>query len=325
LLSFLKRSPAAGGVVCLGIHSDGVALTHLVRNGLETPRLAVCEYRPLEGHSDLSRTVAGAVREHALAGAACVGVLPPDQYSLRLVDAPDVELEELGDAARWLVNDLVDFDVDEAAVDFFEIPQQQARGRPSRIYVVAAEASVVQRVVDVANGSGLKLAAIDITELALRNLTALLPEDAQGLALMHLGRRGGLITMTQEGHLYLARQLEADLDQLVAPPPQALEADSDLGHAPDTQMLDVLLLEVQRSLDYYESQLGQSPPANLVIAPLEREIPELLPFLQDNLALNVRTLDLNDLITCSRPLPDEVQARCLSLVGAALRTEPTAP
>ena len=219
----------------------------------------------------------------------------------------------------------MDFDVEEAAIDFFEIPRQQSRGRPDCIYVVAAEAKVVQRAVDLARDSGLKLVAIDITELALRNLTALLPEDEQGLALMHLGRKGGLITMTQGGQLYLARKLEAGLDQLAEIPREGVDAGSGLQLAGDTPMLDVLLLEVQRSLDYYESQLGQPPPANLVIAPLERANPELLPFLQNNLTLNVRELDLGHLIAFHEPLPEPVQARCLPLIGAALRMEPSVP
>ena len=60
----------------------------------------------------------------------------------------------------------------------------------------------------------MKLAAIDIMELSLRNLSALIPEDEGGLALMHLGGRDGLITMTQGRRLYLARKLETGLDQL---------------------------------------------------------------------------------------------------------------
>ncbi len=325
MLSFLKKSPAAGGVVCLGIDSDGVALTHLVRNGSEMPRLVVCEHRPLEDSAGLSRAVAGAVRDHGLAGATCIGVLAPEQYSLRLVDAPDVEREELGDAARWLINDLVDFSVEDAAVDFFEIPEQQSRGRVNRIYVVAAQAQVVQRMVDVTRDAGLKLAAIDITELALRNVSALVPEDAQGLALMHFGREAGWIVMTQQGDLYLTRKLEAGFELLAASPPGDFDDDAGLQLARDTQTFDLLLLEVQRSLDYYESQLGQSPPANLLIAPLEGAIPELLPFLQANLSLNVRTLDLNDVVACSQPVSDFAQARCLPLIGAALRMEPIAP
>ena len=98
----------------------------------------------------VSRVAASVVRDHGLAGATCVGVLSPEQYSLRLVDAPEVSRAELGAAARWLIGDLVDFSVDDAVIDFFEVPQQTSRGRPNRIYVVAAEARVVQRTVDVA-------------------------------------------------------------------------------------------------------------------------------------------------------------------------------
>lgn len=325
LLSFLKRTRATHGLACLGLDSDGVALAHIVGHEAESLRLAVCAYQSCEDSGHLSRAAASVVRDHGLAGAACVGVLSPEQYSLRLVDAPDVSRAELGAAARWLIGDLVDFNVDEAVIDFFEVPQQTSRGRPKRIYVVAAEARVVQRMVDVVQASGLKLAAIDITELSLRNLSALIPEDEGGLALMHLGGRDGLITMTQGGRLYLARKLETGLDQLAGFETGRLDTGEGLALARDAELFDGLLLEVQRSLDYYESQLGQPPVPTLVVAPLEREVPELVPYLAKNLTVDVRALDLSDLIECSQPLPGDIQARCLSVVGAALRVEPTAP
>jgi MSHA biogenesis protein MshI len=301
---------------------DGLALAHVISGKERRPRLAFCEYREIRDPSELSRSVTALVRERGLEGAACVAVLHPEQYSLRLLDAPEVERDELAEAAQWLVKDLLDFDVDEAVTDFFEIPDQASRGNRHRIYVVVAHESTVRNVIDLVLGSGLDLRAIDLTELAFRNLTTLLREDEEGLALMQLGRRRGLITVVKSSQLYLARSLEAGVGLLSAEP-EAFEDVVDKRFEGETDRFDSLVLEVHRSLDFYESELGQPPVANLVVAPLEQEVPDLLPFLEKNLTTKVRAFDLNELFACSETLSAPLQARSLAAVGGALRREPS--
>jgi MSHA biogenesis protein MshI len=248
--------------------------------------------------------------------------MPPHQYSVRLVDAPEVEPGELAAAARWLVTDLIDFDVNDAVVDYFAIPNQQARGRPARLHVVAARTHIAQGLADLVSQAGLQLEAIDITELSLRNLAARLEEDARGVAFMQLRRERGLLIMVQGGEVYLTRELDVGLEALMqemgASDPFAV---LDLGEG--WEALDALVLEVQRSLDYYESQLGQPPVASLVLAPLEHELPELVPQLEKRLTVSVRSSALDEMVACDAP-PAVLNAMLVSAVGAALREVRTA-
>ena len=75
---------------------------------------------------------------------------------------------------------------------------------------------------------------------------------------------------------------------------------------------------MQRSLDYHESQLVQAPVSKLWCAPLEEDVPELLPLLEKNLTVAVQSLDLNDLLESHDPLSAPEQARCLAAIGAGL-------
>ena len=61
-----------------------------------------------------------------------VSVLDPDSYRLLLVEAPDVPADELRAAVRWRVKDLIDFHVDDAVIDVFEMPQHARGGRRRR-------------------------------------------------------------------------------------------------------------------------------------------------------------------------------------------------
>ena len=92
--------------------------------------------------------------------------------------------------------------------------------------------------------------------------------------------------------------------------------------APGLQhLLDNIVLEVQRSLDYYESHFSLPSVSGLVIAPMEKRIPGMMAYIASQLGVPVRMLDLNTLLDCPEYLSDELQARCLYAVGAALRQE----
>ena len=56
--------------------------------------------------------------------------------------------------------------------------------------------------------------------------------------------------------------------------------------APEQQQaMDAIVLEVQRSLDYYESHFGQPPINSLVIAPLQQNVPGLVDYFASNLGV----------------------------------------
>ena len=89
-------------------------------------------------------------------------------------------------------------------------------------------------------------------------------------------------------------------------------------------LLDSVVLEIQRSLDYYDSHFSQPPISGLLLAPSETPLPFLKPHLSQNLAVPVKNLELGKLLR-SRDNADElVESRCLTAVGAALREESVA-
>lgn len=299
------------------MRSDGVALVHAIE-GAPRARIVACEWRECPDPERSDAALAELVREQRLAGTPCVATLPPHQYRLHLVDAPEVEPDEIPAALRWLVKDLIAFPIEDAVVDWFPAPEARARGAHRRIQVVVARAAIVERAVAAVEKSGLALESVDVAELALRNVTACLEEDAQGLALLELRARGGLLATTRSGLLQLARGLEFGLDALLDAGARSAPAELDLEERGD-ELLDGLVLEVQRCLDYYESQIGPAPIAQLMVAPLERPAPQLLQHLEKNLNATLHRLDLNERFEAPRPLPEALQARCLAALGAALR------
>ncbi len=297
---------------------DGVSLTRIVREG-GRPRVTLCVHQALPDERD--KSFAALVRQHGLGDARCVELLEVNSYQLLLVEAPNVTPAEIKAAMRWRIKDLINFNIDDAVMDVCDIPAQNLSGPSKMMYVVVTRAALVQKHIALAKNAGLDLSVIDIPEMALRNITALFPEDSAGVALVHLTPQGGHIILTREGTLYLARKIELSFARLfdglkAARPDEALPDDVQ-------SLLDNIALEVQRSLDYYESHYSQPPITNLLFAPLEQELSGAIDHVANSLGLKVKQIDLNDVLRCATPLSRDLQTKCLLAVGAALRDETT--
>jgi MSHA biogenesis protein MshI len=251
-------------------------------------------------------------REHGLARMQCSTVLNDSDYKLLLTETPEVPADELKSAVRWRIKDLIDFHINDTILDVFDIPGEDGAKAAREMYVVAARSQAIQARVDLLVNAGMHLDIIDIPELAQRNIAALLPEDAQGVALLSFNERGGLITLTRQGLLYLSRPL--------ASTPRDLEDETNrMAH------FEQVVLEVQRSLDYYESHFRQAPIRYLVLAPLPFNAAAFMEFLGANLNVSVKLLHLAQYLDAPEALPPTLQGACLAVLGAALRQEALAP
>jgi len=307
-----RRKPQVSGLVGVSITPDRLSIARVERNGKEGPKLALLDSMHCGQDTDQAETLVELVKEHRLSNAPCVAVLAPDSYSLLQVESPDVAPDELRAALRWRIKDLIDFHLDDAVIDAFDIPGHIQAGRPQSMYVVAAKNSVVQQQVDLIEESGMQLAAIDVTELALRNVMAHLPEDVGGCALLLFTESRGFVLLCRQSTIYLARNLETSLGQMLS-----LDAQADA----DTTLMDNLILELQRSLDYYESFFSQPPVKGLIISAAGNELPGFIAHAGSTLGIQTRMLDINDILQPEAPFDGTAQAEGLLAIGAALRQE----
>jgi len=250
-------------------------------------------------------------------------VMEPGDFSLQLLEAPQVAEDEMREAVRWKIRDRLDYDVDQAVVDVFEIPGLREQGRTPLIYAVYAHEDHLCKCIEQVEPTGMELRYIDIPELVQRNIACRLPEDESGLALLNLQQQSGLLTLTYQSTLFLARELDSGYQALAEAANTALAVNDSpmaLSESP-AEALETVALEIQRSLDYYESHFGKPPIKHLLIAPLAQPVPELLEHIRSSLGLNVRMLDLAEVIESAVTIDAELQARAFYAIGAALRSE----
>jgi MSHA biogenesis protein MshI len=244
----------------------------------------------------------------------CSTVLAGGQYQMLAVDAPNVPPEELRTAVRWRLKDLLDFHVDDATIDVLDIPADQgATVRQHSMFAVAAKNAVVEARQKLFALAKIQLLAIDIPEMAQRNISALLETDGRGLALLSFDEDGGLLTVSFKGELYLSRRIDVTLDQLLDPE-----------HERKHQRFEKITLELQRSLDHFDRQFHFINVARLLLAP--SGITGLEEYLSTNLYTPVGRFDLGDVFDLSG-VPDlagpHLQQQLFIALGAALRFEET--
>lgn len=295
------RSQAATGVhITRGV----AAVATIDHERGRRPRLIQADNHDLTGSVSLERVL----RDSVPSGRTPVTlVMASEHYELLLVEAPRVEPSELRAAVRWKVKNLIDFHIDDAVIDVFEIPGQQNRPQgQSMMYAITARAREIRERVDLFEDADLNLQVIDVADMALRNLAAQLEDDVRGVAMLYLDDERGLITLSRQGSLYLSRRLETGSLQLAEKGAEAR---------------DQIMLEIQRSLDYYDSHFSQPPVTSVHVLPGFDGHDELVSALSEGLDIETRSYDASAVLRCDTPLPSDHTSALLLAIGGALRRE----
>ncbi|MEE8077481.1 MAG: hypothetical protein V3T18_00685 [Pseudomonadales bacterium] len=314
---FIKKSVAYDGRSGVSIDDSRIAFAYVQREKDGTLRLDAAAFDKDANEEAWVHGLVAQVDGLDPARSPVTSVLPDGSYQLLLVEVPKVPTNEIKSAVRWQIKDLLDFPVDETAIEMFEMPEQSTAGYKSMAYAVATRRISIQEHIELLHGAGFTLDAIDIPELCTRNIATLLPQDADGVAFLHFTENHGILTVTRQGVLYHIRRINKRHREISS------DSTDDFAR---TELVSTIVLEVQRSLDYYENHFdrrNRGPLSELVLAP-GSDIGGLAKSLHEQLGLTVSNLDLNRLFEMQSAMSPQEQGDCLLAVGAALRSEPLA-
>ncbi|MHB1871595.1 MAG: type IV pilus biogenesis protein PilM [Steroidobacteraceae bacterium] len=303
-----KRTTAEGWRVGVMPTDRETALAIVRRGKSDQPLLRHCAIHPtLEIRAEHVLQPLNSNRD--LARAAVSGVLGTNDYQLVQVEAPEVPPEELRSAVRWKLKDLIDYPVSEAVIDVFEIPENTRYVESRMVFAVAARAQAVQGVVNLLKPRARGFDVLDIPEMCLRNVSALLPQDESGVVLLALGEGFVQLTVTCRGVLYLARRIEMV---------RRLDLDS---RGAEEREIDVtaLALELQRSLDYYESHFDLRPITEVAVVAGDPRAEPLIASLHSTPGLAVTALEVPELFEVAPGVEPDTRWPGLLALGAALR------
>ncbi|MGI2066989.1 MSHA biogenesis protein MshI [Shewanella sp. MF08487] len=199
-------------------------------------------------------------------------ILASSLYQLLLTDKPNVDVTELPQALLWSVKDMVSLPVPQIHLDYFESPLAS-----NKINVVVVDKTKLVSMVQAMHEQNLQLAGIGIEELAMTNLFG---DDNQArLVVSHNPGQELLLTVVKQGQLYMQRRVRGftHLDKAPA---------EELAYG----MADNLSLEIQRSMDYFESQLRQAPVASIELL-VDGAVDKLATLLSANFNQSVNVIN----------------------------------
>jgi len=307
---YRKDRSRSDGVTGISLEKTGMCLAHVQTDEGGAPRLLHGGFYPCKEH-ERAPELTLVLKSLGLSGSCGRLILDRTDYRVFQAPIPDVPPGEVREALRWRMQELLDFPADEAEIEYFPIPSTSKSGGGGMVNAVVCHKTLLQSHSALCETAGIELEAIDIAELALRNLAVRLPESEQGVALLHLEETRGIVQLQKGGVVYISRNLDFGARQMDAT--FSLEDNS-----PGGGVIDRLALEIQRSLDYYESHFGMSPIARLVVAPIAGNTQDLVDRLNRALGMIARAMDVSALIPCSERLDDATQQRCLPAIGVAL-------
>lgn len=296
LFSFKRAKKRQSGLVSIHVSESGVAVAS--SHGTNASKLAFAEL--FSGTPDTSApSITASLERAGLTGMRCSLVLSGGEYQLLLAEAPEVPANEMKDALLWRVKDLIQYPTDDALLDYFELPEDAFRGRGRMLYVVVAQRSTVEKRIAWVESLGLTPAYVDIPEMALLNLVEEVCDNEAGTAVLYLDHKSSFLNILSSSSLYLTRALASGS-------PVALES---------------TVLDLQRSMDYFESQIGKPPCVRILLLPLQVGETALMRELRENLGADVQSFDLADRIASEVSLTIELQQHCLLAIAGALRVE----
>jgi MSHA biogenesis protein MshI len=308
-MAFWQKQAVGGGWTSVVFGADRIAVAEVERRRDARPVVRACDSFAREGSDlDALKRLKNARR---LARTRCTTLLWHGQYQLLQVDAPanaeELPHAELRDSLRWRIKEMVDFPVDQAGIDVIRIPAQGSRS--PQLWVVAASQDVLRPRVHLFQDAKAPLTAIDIPELAQRNLAALFEEENRGLALVAFNGKGGRLTVTYRGELYMSRHIDISAAELTGPDAGAVR--------------ERALLDIQRSLDNFDRNYSAIHLTRLLVGPLPGG-EAFIDYLGANLTLPVAAANLADVLDLEavpRLAEMAAQADGWLALGAALRDE----
>lgn len=273
---------------------------------------------------------------------------------VRYLLLPKMPKDELGEAVRWEAKKLIPFPIEDAVLDYLNVGETQERDlKRIEILLVAAERTAVLNQLESFKRINLPIAAMDINPLALFNALKLNYKSDldENLVFVDVGAGKMDINISKRGVLRFTRNVRIggdDITQAImqglglereeaeqlkrqkglsgAPAPegptgQAKDQDGRLYEIIKAEA-DRMILETQRSMDYYRAQFREGSVKKIVLMGGACLMPGFQEYFATYFDANVELDDPFAEILCDEAAFGEIRLiapRFSTAVGLALR------
>jgi len=312
------------GILGISINNNTIVMIHMIVNGLkdvvvksqvifvlDTINANLNEGEPKKSIEDV---ITQYIKANNLSKIICSYVLSPQQYVLSLIEFPPVQNNDAKEKAILLgVKDYINYSIDDAILESFEVPVRRTQDNAKLAYAVAMRAKLSEEIGRLLNKCDIHLKYIDINELCIRNIIALYEDLQQGCLVLKISDINNSMLLVKDNALFISRNTKLDIKQL---------SDFDPNKNDDSDKMSIaenLVLELQRSLDYGNSIFRELHFNSICILPYDFNLDLFIVWAVEQLGLPIHKLDLTKKIKFEQPINQHEQAECILAIGAALR------
>jgi len=248
LKQFLKyKMQKASAYYALGIAftADQVLLCALT---LSNDRL-IWELDASFSHQTWQKKLSEYVEKHHLGGTPCYFALSSHWYRIHQIDKPSVNDDEILNALQWPLQEALNSDK-EIVYDYVDLPAQVSG--QSKVAAVGVAKEEIAKLTQVIFEAGLDLRSISIEEMATAQLVGAKTEPVITLVQEH--GEVVVLNIVKDQQLYFTRRLKG-FENIGG----FSESELEMG------ITDSLCVQIQRSMDFFESQLRQAPVRQIML------------------------------------------------------------
>lgn len=274
---------------------------------------------------------------------------PGNNPIIRYLTIPKMPKEELNEAMRWETKKITPIPIEDLIIDFLIVGETEEREiKRYEIILVAAERKTILDQILGLKQTGLKIAAIDVNPLSLLNAVRLNYADdlAGNIVFVDIGAGKTEINISKNGILKFTRSVQIGGEDITSAIMRDLQVEYtdadrtkkefgiieerlDVSDKPDIRLkeiikneVDRLILEIQRSIDYYRAQFREGSIKKAILIGGTPLMPGFKEYFASYFEAEVVIDDPFSMIVCDDPSFSElrlVAPRFSSSIGLALR------
>jgi len=258
----------------------GVAVVEVMIARKDQGQVKRSDFLPAVGSAEQVKVLRDWVGKNQLQNTNCSCLIANHDVQSFQLEKPAVEDDELLQAVNWKIKDLINYDVEAAVVDVFQLPPSP-KSPVSYINAVVANEAVVSGYVESIKQTGLILQVIDVHDLVTKNYCRAYDVLDSTIAVLQFTDNDGLVTIYHKQNLYVARDFKIGL----------LDIEAALNEGEATY--DSLLLELQRSMDYFESTYGLGMLQKMIVFPESPGTVRMANYIQNYVTYELEFADVN--------------------------------
>ena len=242
------------------------------------------------------------VRNNNLKSIPTFCVLSRELYRLILIDIPDnIPKNELSEASKWIIKDLIDFPIDDLASDVFLLPKIE--DQHSKGYVCIAKKHMLKIRQQQIISAEMDLIDMTINDLTLTYLTKNSMENCLTV-IVSLSTSHSSLLLCMNQQLCLKHNIDLTINSS--------------NNSLDPTLLTQLPNEIEKLISYYMSTLSQKPSIQILLLPQQKITNIVEDTIQSALPYPIKVLDINELFMVPTSLSPNIIEHSLPALGSLL-------